>query len=137
MQEPWSHPRVVAARTERGDAKKGLDVRYVVINVAYGAPASPYHDLQCPGHRVGQRWLRREAVLLFVVATSREFVINDDTAQFSVNSIRHWLDVVGQERYAVMKDLVITADGSGRNRSSVKSFKLELQKMTGDTRLSL
>jgi hypothetical protein len=39
--------------------------------------------------------------------------IDNDTAQFSVNSIRRWLDVMGRERYPGMNQLMITADGGG------------------------
>jgi transposase len=63
--------------------------------------------------------------------------IDNDTAQFSVNSIRRWLDVMGRERYPDSDDLMITADGGGSNGSRVKLFKLELQKLADDTGLTL
>jgi len=63
--------------------------------------------------------------------------IDNDTAQFSVNSIRRWLDVMGRERYLDTDSLMITADGGGSNRSRVKRFKLELQKLADETGLSL
>lgn len=63
--------------------------------------------------------------------------IDNDTAQFSVNSIRRWLDVMGRERYPDTDSLMITADGGGSNGSRVKLFKLELQKLADDTGLSL
>jgi DDE family transposase len=50
--------------------------------------------------------------------------IDNDTAQFSVNSIRRWLDVMDRERCPDGNDLVITADGGGSNGSRVKLFKL-------------
>ena len=59
--------------------------------------------------------------------------IDNDTAQFSVNSIRRWLDVMGRERYPETDRLMITADGGGSNGSRVKLFKLELQKLADDT----
>jgi hypothetical protein len=37
--------------------------------------------------------------------------IDNDTAQFSVNSIRRWLEIMGRERYPVTDTLMITADG--------------------------
>ena len=41
--------------------------------------------------------------------------IGNDTAQFSVNSIRRWLELMGRERYPDMRQLMITADGGGSN----------------------
>jgi hypothetical protein len=63
--------------------------------------------------------------------------IDNDTAQFAVNSIRRWLDVMGRERYPDTDSLMITADGGGSNGSRVKLFKLELQKLADETGLSL
>jgi hypothetical protein len=63
--------------------------------------------------------------------------IDNDTAQFSVNSIRRWLDVMGRERYPTADRLMITADGGGSNGSRVRLFKLELQKLADETRLTL
>jgi Rhodopirellula transposase DDE domain len=63
--------------------------------------------------------------------------IDNDTAQFSVNSIRRWLDVMGRERYPETDRLMITADGGGSNGSRVKLFKLELQKLADETGLIL
>ena len=63
--------------------------------------------------------------------------IDNDTAQFSVNSIRRWLDVLGHERYPGMKQLMITADGGGSNGSRVRLFKVELQNLADETGLTL
>jgi hypothetical protein len=63
--------------------------------------------------------------------------IDNDTAQFSVNSIRRWLDVTGRERYPGMNKLMITADGGGSNGSRVRLFKVELQKLADETGLDL
>ena len=63
--------------------------------------------------------------------------IDNDTAQFSVNSIRRWLDIMGRERYPAMNQLMITADGGGSNGSRVRLFKLELQKLADETGLVL
>ena len=63
--------------------------------------------------------------------------IDNDTAQFSVNSIRRWLDLMGRERYPDTDSLMITADGGGSNGSRLKLFKLELQKLADETGLSL
>ena len=63
--------------------------------------------------------------------------IDDDTAQFSVNSIRRWLHLMGRERYPDTDKLMITADGGGSNGSRVRLFKVELQKLADETRLAL
>src|SRR5271169_512031 len=63
--------------------------------------------------------------------------IDNDTAQFAVNSIRRWLDVMGRMRYPDMKRLTITADGGGSNGSRVRLFKVELQKLADETGLTL
>jgi hypothetical protein len=63
--------------------------------------------------------------------------IDNDTAQFSVNSIRRWLVLMGRERYPGMNKLMITADGGGSNGSRVRLFKVELQKLADETGLNL
>ena len=63
--------------------------------------------------------------------------IDNGTAQSSVNSIRRWLDLMGQERYPKMVRLMITADGGGPNGSRVWLFKVELQKLAGEAGLTL
>jgi hypothetical protein len=63
--------------------------------------------------------------------------IDNDTAQFSVNSIRRWLDVLGRARYPDMDQLMVTADGGGSNGSRVRLFKVELQKLADETGLTL
>ena len=63
--------------------------------------------------------------------------IDSDTAQFSVNSVRRWLDLMGRERYPEMKQVMIIADGGGSNGSRVRLFKIELQKLADETGLTL
>jgi hypothetical protein len=63
--------------------------------------------------------------------------IDNDTAQFAVNSIRRWLEVMGRERYPGTDRLMITADGGGSNGSRVRLFKVELQKLADETGLTL
>jgi Rhodopirellula transposase DDE domain len=63
--------------------------------------------------------------------------ISNDTAQFAVNSIRRWLDVMGRDRYPDMNQLMITADGGGSNGSRVRLFKIELQQLADDTGLTI
>ena len=63
--------------------------------------------------------------------------IDNDTAQFSVNSIRRWLDLMGHARYPDMDQLMIMADGGGSNGSRVRLFKVELQNLADETGLTL
>ena len=63
--------------------------------------------------------------------------IDNDTARFSVNSIRRWLRLMGHERYPGMNQLMITADGGGSNGSRVRLFKVELQNLADETGLTL
>jgi hypothetical protein len=63
--------------------------------------------------------------------------IDNDTAEFAVNSIRRWLDLMGSARYPGADHLLITADGGGSNGSRVRLFKIELQKLADETRLTL
>ena len=63
--------------------------------------------------------------------------IDNDTAQFSVNSIRRWLDLMGWDRYPDTDQIMITADGGGSNGSRVRLFKIELQKLADETGLTL
>jgi hypothetical protein len=63
--------------------------------------------------------------------------ISNDTAQFAVNAIRLWLDLMGRARYPDMKQLMITADGGGSNGSRVRLFKIELQTLADETGLTL
>ncbi len=63
--------------------------------------------------------------------------IDNDTAQFAVNSIRRWLNVMGRSRYPDMNQLMITADGGGSNGSRVRLFKVELQNLADETGLTL
>lgn len=63
--------------------------------------------------------------------------IDNDTAQFAVNSVRRWRDMMGRERYPNHNRLMITADGGGSNGSRVRLFKVELQKLADETGLTL
>ena len=63
--------------------------------------------------------------------------IDNDTAQFAVNSVRRWLNVMGRERYPDMNQLMITADGGGSNGSRVRLFKVELQNLADEAGLTL
>jgi Rhodopirellula transposase DDE domain len=54
--------------------------------------------------------------------------ISSDTAEFAVNSIRHWWQEMGVESYANAHALYINADGGGSNGSRVRLWKAELQR---------
>jgi Rhodopirellula transposase DDE domain len=63
--------------------------------------------------------------------------IDNDTAEFAVNSIRRWLNLMGSARYPGADHLLITADGGGSNGSRVRLFKTELQALADETHLTL
>ncbi|MBI2736284.1 MAG: ISAzo13 family transposase [Rhodospirillales bacterium] len=63
--------------------------------------------------------------------------IDNDTAQFSVNALRRWLEIMGRERYPKATQLMITADGGGSNGSRVRLFKIELQRLADETGMTL
>lgn len=58
--------------------------------------------------------------------------IDHDTAAFAVNAIRSWWKLMGRERYAHARSLLITADGGGTNGSRLRLWKLELQKLANE-----
>jgi hypothetical protein len=61
--------------------------------------------------------------------------IDHDTAQFAVNTIRRWREIMGRERYPESGRLMIAADGGGSNGSRVRLWKVELQKFADETGL--
>ena len=63
--------------------------------------------------------------------------ITSDTAEFAVASIRTWLERMGRKRYPDMRELTITADCGGTNGARVRLWKVCLQKLADETRLSL
>jgi hypothetical protein len=63
--------------------------------------------------------------------------ITSDTAEFAVQSIRHWRAAMGCERYPNMRELTITADCGGSNGARVRLWKFELQKLADETGLTL
>ncbi len=63
--------------------------------------------------------------------------IDHDTAEFAVESIRKWWNLLGRKRYQDAKRLLITADGGGSNGSRVKLWKIELQKFAGESGLEI
>ena len=62
--------------------------------------------------------------------------IDHDTAEFAVNAVRRWHQVVGSVRYPQADRVLITADGGGSNGSRVRLWKLELQTLADETGLT-
>ena len=60
-----------------------------------------------------------------------------DTGAFAVASIRGWWRLEGRHLYPKAVNLLITADGGGSNGSRLRLWKLELQKFSDETGLSL
>jgi hypothetical protein len=60
-----------------------------------------------------------------------------DTGAFAVASIRGWWRFEGRRLYPKAINIVITADGGGSNGSRLRLWKLELQKLSDETGLSI
>jgi Rhodopirellula transposase DDE domain len=76
---------------------------------------------------------------IYDVATNTGWVslgIDHDTAEFAVNAVRRWHQVVGSVRYPEANRVLITADGGGSNGSRVRLWKLELQTLADETGLT-
>ena len=63
--------------------------------------------------------------------------IDHDTAEFAVDSIRHWWNRMGQPTYPEAKELLITADSGGSNHDRARLWKCQLQKLADATGLSI
>ena len=63
--------------------------------------------------------------------------VDNDTAEFAVETIRRWWNGVGRCAYNDASQLYITADGGGSNASRSRLFKLELQKFADETNLTI
>ena len=63
--------------------------------------------------------------------------IDHDTAEFAVESIRRWWNLMGRKRYPDAHSLLITADGGGSNGSRVKLWKVELQRFATETGMEI
>jgi hypothetical protein len=55
--------------------------------------------------------------------------MDNDTAEFAVQTIRRWWYEIGRIRYPDARHLVITADGGGSNGSRVRLWKRELHRL--------
>jgi len=63
--------------------------------------------------------------------------IDHDTAEFAVETIRHWWNRMGSHAYPHATELLITADGGGSNGSRTRLWKRELQKLADATGLTI
>ena len=60
-----------------------------------------------------------------------------DTAAFAVNSILAWWHTMGRPAYPEAKELLITADGGGSNRSRSRLWRLQLQHLADETGMTI
>ena len=77
---------------------------------------------------------------IYDLARNRGFVnigTDHDTGAFAVASIRGWWRFEGRRLYPDSRRLLITADGGGSNGYRLRQWKMELQKLADDARLSI
>jgi len=63
--------------------------------------------------------------------------INHDTAQFAVNTIRHWWQEMGQYRFPNARRLLITADAGGSNGHRTRLWKVALRELSNSLKLNM
>jgi hypothetical protein len=63
--------------------------------------------------------------------------IDHDTAEFAVETIRHWWYEMGRELYPWAEELLVTADAGGSNGSRVRLWKVALQRLADETGLRI
>ncbi len=63
--------------------------------------------------------------------------IDHDTAEFAVESIRRWWNLMGKKRHPNAEKLMIVADGGGSNGSRVRLWKIELQRFADESNLDI
>ena len=61
--------------------------------------------------------------------------MDNDTAEFAVETIRRWWRTMGRPAYPQATRLLITADAGGSNGSRLRLWKVELQKLADETGL--
>ena len=77
---------------------------------------------------------------IYDLARNRGFVnlgTDHDTGAFAVASIRGWWRFEGRRLYPNARQLLITADGGGSNGYRLRQWKMEIQKLTDSTGLSI
>ena len=63
--------------------------------------------------------------------------IDHDTAAFAVATIRQWWRKMGRQAYSKASHLLITADSGGSNSARNRLWKVELQKLSNQTGLTI
>jgi len=63
--------------------------------------------------------------------------VGADTAEFAVESIRQWWNILGFQMYLGASGLLITVDCGGSNGSRVRAWKLELQGLANELRFPI
>ena len=135
---------VIAAQTA-GQPVISIDTKKKELVGAYRNSGSDYRPEGCPDkvgvHDFVDKELGKAIPYgVYDIAANTGCVsvgIDNDTAEFAVNSIRRWLDIMGSVRYPGADHLLITADGGGSNGSRVRLFKTELQALADETGLTL
>ena len=60
-----------------------------------------------------------------------------DTAEFAVESLRHWWQLVGRDHYPQARSLLLCADGGGSNSSRTRAWKYHLQQLADELGLPI
>jgi len=63
--------------------------------------------------------------------------VDNDTSEFSVESIRQWWHQLGKERYPNAKELLVSADCGGSNGYRNRGWKFFLQQLSNETGLKI
>jgi hypothetical protein len=63
--------------------------------------------------------------------------IDHDTAQFAVETLRHWWNQMGQARYPQASELLVMADAGGSNDCRSRLWKASLQQFVDETGLAV
>ena len=137
--------RQVTALQATGQPVISVDTKKKELIGEYKNGGSDYRAKGCPdlvkAHDFVDKTLGKVAPYgIYDVATNTGWVslgIDHDTAEFAVNAVRRWHQVVGSVRYPKADRVLLTADGGGSNGSRVRLWKLELQKLADETGLSL
>jgi hypothetical protein len=136
--------RQVTALQAAGQPVISVDTKKKEPIGEYKNGGSDYRAAGCPDavnvHDFVDKTLGKVAPYgIYDVATNTGWVslgIDHDTAEFAVNAVRRWHQVVGSTRYPQSDRVLITADGGGSNGSRVRLWKLELQKLADETGLT-
>ena len=135
----------VIALQAAGQPVISVDTKKKELIGAYKNAGSDYRPEGCPDevnvHDFGDKELGKAIPYgVYDIAADTGCVsvgIDHDTAEFAVNTIRRWHETMGCKRYPTADRLMITADGGGSNGSRVRLWKIALQKLADETRLSL